>query len=95
MQRRSYQSAHISPARTPSGNAYTGARIGDPSRDFRPESTIEHRRGGGADDLSAEVPVEGHRRVGVAELVGDLARSEAGLVEPSRDGLAEYVRGRP
>ncbi len=48
-----------------------------------------------ADDVTAEVDVERHRRVGVAELVGDLAGCEAGFVEAGGDGLAEGVRGDP
>jgi len=31
----------------------------------------------------------------VTELIGDLSRAESGFVQPSRDGLAERVRGNP
>src|SRR5919199_2727014 len=59
------------------------------------QSPPEYPGGLGADDLAAEVDVQGHRRVGVAELVGHLARAEAGLVQTGGDGLAEGVRGDP
>lgn len=49
----------------------------------------------GTDDLTAEVDVQGHRRVGVAKLVGNLTCREARLVEARRRSLAERVRGNP
>jgi hypothetical protein len=45
--------------------------------------------------LAAHVDVRGHRRVAVTELIGDLAGTDAGLVEAGRAGLAEGVGGDP
>src|SRR4051794_16087796 len=62
----------------------------------RPRSSkVQNSRRLGTNDLSAEVDVERHRRVGVAQLVGHLPRGEPGLVETRGDGLAEGVRGDP
>ena len=58
-------------------------------------SAIEPWRRGGADDLAAEVHVKGHGRVRVAELIGDLAWRQAGVVKASCDCLAEHVRRHP
>ena len=64
------------------GRLPTGA--GDPSPTQHPGSF-------GADHLAAEVDVQGHRPVGVAELVGALARGEAGIAQSGGDRLAEAV----
>jgi hypothetical protein len=56
---------------------------------------IEHFSGSGAHDLATEVHVECHRRVRVAELIGNLAWREPRLVQSSGDRLAEGLRGAP
>src|SRR3954454_20732312 len=62
----------------------------------RPRSSkVQNSRRLGTNDLSAEVDVERHRRVGMPQLVGHLPRGEPGLVEARGDGLAEGVRGDP
>src|SRR4051794_4983069 len=57
--------------------------------------TAQQPRSVGGDHLATHVDVLRDGRVGVAELVGDLAGAEAGLVQPGRDGLSERVRGDP
>ena len=56
-------------------------------------STAQYRSDLSGDDLAVEVDVQGHRRVGVAELGSDLARGEPSFVQAGGHGLAEGKRG--
>src|ERR671917_259129 len=59
------------------------------------QGSADDRGGPRAGGAAAEVDVLGEAGPAVAEVVGDLAGGQAGLVEPGGPGLAARVRGGP
>jgi hypothetical protein len=58
-------------------------------------SHIEYLGSPRGDYLPAEVHLQGHRRIGLAELIGDLPPSAASFCQPSGNRLSEGVAVDP